>query len=455
MMVEGLRALQHRGQEAWGVSLDGLGVFRLAGLVSEGAAQFRSSVAGSRHTMGIGHVRYSTVGDKENIQPLKIGDEFTIAHNGTIANYRSLMKELEYSLGPFPSDTLVAGYKLYDLLKKTGWDWPEAISMLSERASGSYCFLMQGRDGTVYGVRDPSGFRPLCVGWHEESGSYVIASESCALDVVGARLIRDVNPGELVILGDDIEFVRFAEPRRRAACTFEYAYFAHPSSVIDGVSVYKVRKRVGVLLAEKYPLRGDVVIPIPDSARPAALGYSERSGIPLEEGILKDRYSRKGSWRSFIQPTREERAEINRWMIPIKDNIEGKEVIVIDDSIVRGTSSSRIVEILRRAGAKRVSILLTFPAIMYPCYMGIDFPEQQELIAHRATREGGARGEEVGRAVARMIGADFVGYNDPETFARAIGKDIGGLCFTCATGDYSVLLEPPAYISRREMKGEE
>ncbi|MEM4700466.1 MAG: amidophosphoribosyltransferase, partial [Candidatus Nezhaarchaeales archaeon] len=288
-----------------------------------------------------------------------------------------------------------------------------------------------------------------CLGWHEGTSSYVIASESCALEAIGAELVRDVEPGEVVtVTKDGLRSERFASQGRHAHCPFEYTYFAHPSSRIEGVSVYGARKNIGRVLAEKYPLDGDVVVPVPDSARPVALGYSERLGIPFEEALLKDRYRRKGGWRSFIEP--EGREAVVMSMIAIREVIEGKRVVLIDDSIVRGTSSRVIVRDKLR-GARSVSLLLAFPPIMYPCYMGIDFPSQEELLAYRVC---GALAdvEEVNRRVAEHIGASFVGYNDVEGLSRGIGLPKDQLCLACATGDYSCLRQRPRFRSREEMR---
>ncbi|GBC71610.1 Amidophosphoribosyltransferase [Candidatus Calditenuaceae archaeon HR02] len=452
-IVNGLRALQHRGQEAWGISLSSGWIFKRSGLVSESIKEFRERLSNSDGCAGIGHVRYSTVGGQEHIQPIDVGP-FRIAHNGTIANYRSLMNGVLSSIGEHPSDTLVAGLKLKSILSEKGYDWAEALREFSKMVAGSFCFTLDLKSGQVMAIRDPWGYRPLCIGHVEESDTYVVASESCALDLVGAKLLRDVRPGEIVYLGEDgPEFIQFEENRVRRTCAFEYTYFAHPSSVIDGVSVYGVRKRVGMLLAERYPIDGDVVIPVPDSARPAALGYAEKLGIPFEEGLIKDRYSRKGGWRSFIEPEDSSRREINSWMFPVKYSVYGKDVILVDDSIVRGVSSTEIVRTLRRAGAKSINLVVTFPPIMYPCFMGIDFPEPQELVAHRATDGSEMSLEVVGAKVAKMIGADRVVYNDPLTLAEAIEKELGELCITCHTGEYYPLRGVPLGISRKVLKG--
>ncbi|MEM3174408.1 MAG: amidophosphoribosyltransferase, partial [Candidatus Bathyarchaeia archaeon] len=266
---------------------------------------------------------------------------------------------------------------------------------------------------------------------------------------IGAQFIRDIEPGEIITISKNgLKSERFVRLDRHAHCPFEYTYFAHPSSRIEGINVYVARKNIGRVLAEKYPIEGDVVIPVPDSARPAALGYSESMGIPFEEGLLKDRYKRKGEWRSFIEPERRETIVSN--IVAIRDVIEGKRIILIDDSIVRGTSSKIIVRSKLR-DAKEISLLLTFPPIIYPCYMGIDFPSQEELLVYRLCGTG-MNVDEINRKVAEYIGASFVGYNDLEGLSRGIGLPKNQLCLACVTGDYNCLKRKPRFKTRDEMK---
>jgi amidophosphoribosyltransferase len=262
--------------------------------------------------------------------------------------------------------------------------------------------------------------------------------------------LRDIQPGELVRVnkGGLVE-ERFSVQERHAHCPFEYTYFAHPSSRIEGISVYAARKNIGRILAEGYGFEGDVVVPVPDSARPAALGYSEKSGIPFEEGLMKDRYKKKGSWRSFIEP--EKREEVVSNITAIKDAVNGKRLILIDDSIVRGTSSRIIVE-KKLKEAKEVSLLLTFPPIMYPCYMGIDFPTQEELLAYRVCGTTAKSLDEINRKVAENIGVAFLGYNNIEGLSKGIGIPKDQLCLSCATGDYSCIRRKPKFKTRKEMK---
>ena len=243
----------------------------------------------------------------------------------------------------------------------------------------------------------------------------------------------------------------FAESPRHYHCPFEYTYFSHPSSTIEGHNVYETRRQLGRVLARKYPFNADVVIPVPDSARPAALGYSEESGIPMEEGLMKDRYRKKGNLRSFIEPTDKSREEIVKEIITIKPVVEGKRVIVVDDSIVRGTSSKNIIRALRDAGAKKVYMVVTFPPIRHPCYMGIDFPTRGELLANRIDGEDMAISE-LNKKVANEIGVDGLGYNDIEGLTKGIGLRQDEMCFACVTGNYLGLKKNPVVRTREEMK---
>jgi len=330
-----------------------------------------------------------------------------------------------------------------------------ALSILKNEMIGSFCFTFVSDDNTVYAARDPRGFRPMVVGYRKDNNSYIVASESSALAAVGAQLVRDVKPGELVKISNaGLESEMFSEEKRSAHCSFEFTYFAHPSSIMEGSNIYIARKRIGQFLAKKFPIKdADIVIPVPDSARPAALGYAQELGVPFEEGLLKDRYSRKGPLRSFIEPHQSDRVEINRWIIPITQVINGKHVVVVDDSLVRGTSSKAIIKALRRAGAKKISMVITFPPIKFPCYAGIDFPSQDELVTFMGEEKLYTE-QEMTERVRQIIGADFLGYNDAKNLANAIGMDVDSLCFTCSTGDYSTLGIKPTFKTRAEIKGE-
>jgi amidophosphoribosyltransferase len=457
-VIDSLRALQHRGQEAWGLAVPGRSPFKRLGLVSAAAPEFPTVIRKYNSSAAIGHVRYSTFGKStlENAQPLKIKD-LCVAHNGTIANVQELSGMVGgCSFTPQTmSDTLVVAKRLVMHLADTH-DMTEAVNILKGEMLGSFCFTFLTDNGSVYAARDTKGFRPLVLGIHRETNTYIIASESCALSAIGAYLLRDVEPGELIKMNrDGLQSHQFSIDKPHAHCAFEYTYFAHPSSVMEGVNVYAARKRIGHFLAEKFPIiDAEVVIPVPDSARPAALGYAQQLGVPFEEGLLKDIYKKKGLMRSFIEPYQEDRVEINKGIIPIRDVIEGKNVVIVDDSIVRGTSSASIIKTLRSARAKKINMLVTYPPIRYPCYAGIDFPSQKELLAYQQSN-GDISKTDLEAKVARVIGADFVAYNNTSNLADAIGLPKEELCFTCTTGDYSSLGLKPIFKTREEMKGEE
>ncbi len=456
MLIDSLRALQHRGQEAWGIAIPKKDPLKKLGLVSASATEFKKISEEYSSYAAIGHVRYSTIGRSniENAQPLKVKD-LCIAHNGTISN----VEELSNLVGgctftpQSSSDTLVAAQRLVSLMSENG-KLGSALSLLKNEMIGSYCFTFLSDDNSVFAARDPKGFRPMVMGHKDQNNTYVVASESSALAAVGAELIRDVKPGELIKFSrNGFETEMFSDDTQRAHCSFEFTYFAHPSSKMEGSNVYLARKKIGQFLAKKFPLKdADLVIPVPDSARPAALGFAQELGVPFDEGLIKDRYSKKGPLRSFIEPHQSDRIEINRWIIPITEIISDKHVVVIDDSLVRGTSSKAIIKALRRAGARKISMLITYPQIRFPCYAGIDFPSQEELATYMNGKESSI--EEITEKVRNDIGADFLGYNDSENLANAVGIPHDSMCFTCYTGDYSSLGIKPTFKTRLEMKGE-
>ena len=454
-IVKGLAALQHRGQESWGIAVHDQPVLKGMGLIGQGAEANAKKILRMESNRGIGHVRYSTRGRTalENAHPLDIRGEFAIAQNGTIANTEDLepLVRQDFEVLESTTDTKLAGLRLlqhYRIEK----DWTEAFSKLSKELSGSYSFVIVTKQGEVLAARDEGGYRPLCLGWDEEEQTHIVASESCALSALHAELVRNVQPGELIKLDENgLTVTKFAESPRHYHCAFEYTYFAHPSSKIEGHYVYDARRKLGRVLARKYQFEADVVIPVPDSARPAALGYSEESGIPMEEGLMKDRYRRKGSMRSFIEPTDKSREEIVREIITIRPVVEGKRVIVIDDSIVRGTSSKNIVRALREAGAKKVYMVVTFPPIRHPCYMGIDFPTREELLANRVDGEADTIAE-INKRVAKEIGVDGMGYNDIPGLSQGIGLSQDEMCFACVSGVYLGLKKDPVIRTREEMK---
>jgi amidophosphoribosyltransferase len=453
-ILNGLEALQHRGQEAWGIAIPNSS-FKRSGIVSQSVEQESDAIADLHGSVGIGHVRYSTTAKSilRNAHPLEIGrlesDGFFIAHNGTLnrEHLSRLLKKDGYSPQESVTDTELLGIGLYKNLRK-GKSWVEAFEVLNPYLNGSFSIVILTANGELLCARDEKGFRPLCMGWHEESSSYIITSESCALDAVNASLIRDVQPGEILRINSKGLFEeRFSFEQNHSHCPFEYTYFAHPTSTIEGVNVYSARKNIGRVLAEKYTHKADIVVPVPDSARPAALGYSERSGLPFEEGLMKDRYRKKGSWRSFIEPNKREDVVSN--ITSVKEVIDGKRIILVDDSIVRGTSS-RIIVGKKLRSAKEVALLLTFPPVMYPCFAGIDFPTQKELMAYKIC--GTTKNlHEINRSMAKYIGVSNLGYNDLEGLSKGIGIPKCEMCLSCTTGDYSCLKYKPEFYKKKKM----
>jgi amidophosphoribosyltransferase len=442
MVFDALRALQHRGQEAWGFAVPNKPPFKRVGLVSHSSSEFKKIAQEYESPCVIGHVRYSTMGTStlDNAQPLKVKD-LCIAHNGTIANAQELSNLVGgCSFTPQnASDTLVAAERLVSLISENG-EMGKALSILKNEMVGSYCFTFISDDNSVYAARDPKGFRPMVLGHKESDDTYIVTSESAAVTAVGAELQRDV-----------VETEKFSTDSSRAHCSFEFTYFAHPSSKMEGRNIYVSRKKIGQFMAKKFPIKdADLVIPVPDSARPAALGYAQELGVSFDEGLLKDRYSKKGPLRSFIEPHQSDRVEINRWIIPISEIIRDKHVVVIDDSLVRGTSSKAIIKALRRAGAKKISMLITYPQINYPCYAGIDFPSQEELATY--TDGKNMTSDQITEMVRQSIGVDYLGYNDAENLANAVGIPKDSMCFTCSSGNYDSLGIKPDFTKREQVK---
>jgi amidophosphoribosyltransferase len=454
-LIDCLRSLQHRGQESWGIAIPNKSPFRKLGLISKSANEFSKIVEKFSSNIAIGHVRYSTSGSSslENAQPLKVSD-LCIAHNGTITNAEQISNMVGgCTFTPQNmTDTLVAAKRIVTHLQKNG-DMVKAMNILKNEMVGSYCFTFLTDDNTIFAARDPRGFRPLVLGYHEETQTHIVASESCALSSIGAILERDVEPGELLKINKNgITSERFSKEITHAHCSFEFTYFAHPSSIMEGINIYMARKRIGEYLAMKYPIKdADVVIPVPDSSRPAALGFSLKLGIPFEEGLLKDRYSKKGSMRSFIEPYAEDRKEINQSIIPIREMVNNKHVIIVDDSIVRGTSSEAIIKSIKNSGARRITMVITYPPIRYPCYAGIDFPSREELLAFQYG-EKETSSKKIGENISKIIGADEVIYNDTENLALGIGLKENELCFSCSTGDYSTLGIKPNFNTKFQIK---
>ena len=421
----GLFALQHRGQESAGIAVNQDGDIEIVkgmGLVADVFNE--QSLNELQGNIAIGHVRYSTAGDKDvrNAQPLvakyKKGD-IGLAHNGNLVNAENIREILEDSGVIFHSTTdsesilnLIARYSnkgIENGIKNT-------MSLLK----GAYALVITTEDSLI-GIRDPHGLRPLCIG--KISDGYVLASESCALDVIDAEFVRDVEPGEIVIINaDGLRSIKPSNMCQKHLCVFEHIYFARPDSVLDGDNVYDFRVHTGRLLARQKKIEADMVMPVPDSGVPAAIGYAKESGIPYGEGLVKNRYI----GRTFIQPTQEMRENAVRIKLsPLKKNLEGKRVIMIDDSIVRGTTSKRIVEQIRRAGAKEVHVCITSPPVQYSCYFGIDTPYRKYLIGAQKTVD----------EICEYLGADSLTYLGLEELREACGyKD--QFCAACFDGKY-------------------
>ena len=428
-----LYALQHRGQESCGIAVNDDGVFthhRGDGLVPDVFTAENLQKLGQGN-MAIGHVRYSTTGGKNpnNVQPLvirHIKGNLAVAHNGNLVNAAELRRHFELGGAIFhgTSDTESIAYSIV-LERLTSKSTEEAICKVMNHIKGAYsCVVMTATK--LIAFRDPMGFRPLCIG-KTKSGAYVVASESCALDTIGAELIRDIKPGEIVTIGrDGIKSDTTHCGNKGSMCVFEYIYFARPDSVIEGSSVQHARIKAGEFLAKESPVEADIVIGVPDSGLDAALGYAQESGIPYGVGFIKNRYI----GRSFIQPSQIQRDDAVRIKLnAIKENINGKRVIMIDDSIVRGTTCARIVRLLREAGAKEVHMRVSSPAFKYPCYFGTDVDSQENLIAcqYNTVEE-----------IAQQIGVDSLAYLSVEATHKLAEKADICFCDGCFTGKYPI-----------------
>lgn len=425
----GLYALQHRGQESCGIVVQDDGVFtsyKDLGLVSEVFSKDTLEHL-PEGTMAVGHVRYGTTGQttRNNCQPIEVNHlkgKIALAHNGNLSNALELRESLELSGAIFhtTSDTETICYVITRERLHTA-SIEEAVSNTMNILEGAYSLVLESSTKLI-AARDPYGFRPLCYGKMSD-GTYVVASESCALSAVGAEFIRDVLPGEILIFTPDgvVSRKEHCNQKDKKTCIFEYIYFARPDSVIDEVSVHESRMKAGALLAKDYPVEADVVVGVPDSGLDAALGYSRESNIPYGIGLIKNKYI----GRTFISPGQNERLDkVKIKLAPIKHVVEGKRVVLIDDSIVRGTTSKRIVKLLRDAGAKEVHMRISAPPFLHPCFYGTDIDSEENLIACHHTNE----------EITKIIGADSLGYLKMESLHELIGcNDYCGACFD---GDY-------------------
>ena len=444
-----LHALQHRGQESAGIATsDGrvAHIYKAMGLVSQVFNEENLSTLPGQ--MAIGHNRYSTTGSSKlrNAQPLLIETALGplgIAHNGNIINAPELRRALlQRGVGlSSSSDTEV----IVQILAGSHGDWNSRLRGLMAQAEGAYALTILTRDA-IYGIRDPWGFRPLVVGKVRDSG-YVLASESCAFATIGADLIREVKPGEIVRLDENgLQFEQGAAPRQFSLCTFEHIYFARPDSSFRDEVIHTIRQRLGRTLAREAPAEADLVVAVPDSGTPAAIGYAQQSGLPFSEGFIKNRYI----GRTFIQPDNYLRKNsVNLKFNPLPGNLQGKRVVMVDDSIVRGNTAGPLVKLLRDGGAVEVHVRVSSPPIKYPCFMGVDMASREELIAHKLDIPG----------ICRRIGADSLAYISLEGMMRAVGAinaqgESRGYCNACFTGNYPIpLVENPDKLALEQAFG--
>ena len=431
----GLHALQHRGQEAAGIVAAGNGQFhahREIGLVGDifGEARVIDQLEG---TMAIGHTRYSTTGkpNLRNVQPLFADLEFggfAIAHNGNLTNAVGIRHELVCRGCIFQSttDTEI----IVHLMATSSGTVVDRIVSALRQVDGAYSIVAVA-ENCIIGARDPHGVRPLVLG--QLGDAYILASESCAFDIIGADYVRDIDPGELVVLDENgIHSHRPFPPAQQRFCIFEYIYFSRPDSVIEGLSVYQARKQIGAELAREAPVDVDLVVPVPDSGVPSAIGYAHEASVPYEMGIIRNHYV----GRTFIEPS----SEIRHLGVKLKHNanrahIEGKRVVLVDDSIVRGTTSSKIVEMVRNAGAKEVHMRIASPPTTHSCFYGVDTPERDQLLASRLDIEG----------MRKLIGCDSLAFISMDGLYRAMGApgrdpDAPAYCDACFSGDYPIRL---------------
>lgn len=441
----GLLSLQHRGQESCGIAVSDTNgpkgkvlSSRDMGLVNESfSAKKLGKLIGD---IGVGHVRYSTAGSssRENAQPLVLNyvkGTLGLAHNGNLVNAPELRRELEYTGAIFQTtiDSEVIAYHVArERLNSRSVE--EAVARAMKKIKGAYALVIMSPRKLI-GARDPYGFRPLCIG--KRDNTYILASESCALDTVGAEFVRDVEPGEIVTIspekGIESDKSMCISPGEHGRCIFEYIYFARPDSRIDGVSVYQSRILSGKYLAVDSPVEADLVVGVPESGNVAALGYSLQSGIPYGQAFVKNTYI----GRTFIKPGQKSReSSVQVKLNVIREAVDGKRIVMIDDSIVRGTTSDRIVRMLRDAGAKEVHMRVSAPPFLWPCYFGTDVPAREQLIAYNRSIE----------EIRQIIGADTLGYLRIERLRELVGGL--GICDGCFTGNYPI--DPPEEDIRGE-----
>ena len=427
----GLYALQHRGQESAGIAVvrdNTIASHKGMGLVSD---VFRNTHFEELHGVtAVGHVRYSTTGSSilSNAQPFVVhhrNKSYAVAHNGNLVNAHSLKRELEES-GSIFQTTMDSEAFLHFLVSNLKYGFEQALIYTVSRLKGAFSFVVMTSQGELVGIKDPNGFRPLCLG--KLNGSYVLASESCALDLVEAEFIRELDPGEIVIISDSgIKSLKTHTPKTSHFCIFEFIYFARPDSTLSGLNVYQVRKAHGRRLAKEAPVDADLVMPFPDSGTYAALGYSEESGIPFEMGMIRNHYV----GRTFIQPTQSMRDfGVRVKLNPVKELLKGKDIIIIEDSIIRGTTVRTRVRALREMGVKRIHLRVSGPPHRFPCHYGIDFSTKGELIAaSKSVQE-----------LSDFLGLDSLHYLSLKGLLEATGVENPERCFckACFDGCYPV-----------------
>lgn len=430
----GLFALQHRGQESCGITVSDtngpkrkINTCKGMGLVNDVISE--EDLEKLSGNIGVGHVRYSTQGTStyENAQPLVLSyikGTLALAHNGNLVNADILKSELEKTGAIFQtsSDTEIIAYHIARERINTH-NVEEAVKNAMDKLKGAYSLIVMSPRKLI-GVRDPWGFRPLCIG--RRDNVYYLSSETCGLDCVGAEFIRDVEPGEIVTItkDGDIESVKYKVSNKKAICIFEYIYFSRPDSYCDGISVYNSRIMAGRILAKEHPVEADLVIGVPDSGNAAAIGYALESNLPYEAAFIKNSYV----GRTFIKPKQSSReSAVQIKLNPMREVVKGKRVVMIDDSIVRGTTTVKIVGMLRAAGAKEVHVRISSPPFLYPCYFGTDVNSNGQLIAHNHSLE----------EICKIVGADSLGYLPAERLSELVEGETG-FCGACFNGDYPV-----------------
>ena len=441
MAYLGLYSLQHRGEESCGIAVsNGKEIDQLSGMGLVPDVLKGDKLKKLKGHTAIGHVRYSTTGSSiiRNAQPFVINHHklsVSIAHNGNFTNSVKMRRSLEKQ-GSIFQTTMDSEVVLHLLVRSQKHDQADRLAEALAQCEGSYAMVVLTNNKLI-GVRDPYGFKPLCIG--ELDGSYVLASETCTLDLVGATYVRDVEPGEMVVISNKgLESKKCFKKAPISQCIFELIYFARPDSNIFGECVYNVREKLGMKLAEEYPADADMVMSIPDSGNYAALGYSKASGIPFEFGMIRNHYV----GRTFIQPSQDMRVHgVKIKLNPIKDVIKGKRVIVVEDSIVRGTTTGNRIKTIRDAGAKEIHMRISCPPIKFPCFYGIDFPSRKELIANKLSVD----------EIADYIGVDSLKYLSIDGMMDAAKTACGGFCKACFNGVYPTKVNKKAGKCRFEL----